>query len=137
DWRKRAGVSSIPASSPAKHDHPSSRLQLPWVTSMRQDAKTTAKDERVIHTSLVIEDSAVDSRNAHFIAIVAHTIDYTAGDTMGRKDTSRQFITGRVRRSEAENICTGNGLRRNAQDVTNDPTNASIRSSKWFDCRGR
>src|SRR5438876_847074 len=121
---------------PTKHYDPISRLRLSWVASMWQDAKATAKDERVIHISLVIEDSAVDSRNAHFIAIVAHTIDYSAGDTMGRKDTSRQLITGRFRRSEAENICTGNGLRRNAQNIANDPTNTGIRSTKWFNCRG-
>src|SRR5947207_2946131 len=102
---------AITACTPTKHDDPISRLYLSRVASMWQDAKATTKDERVIQISLVIEDGTVDSRNAHFIAIVAHAIDYTTGNPMRRKDTSRQFIAGPVWRSEAENICTGNGLR--------------------------
>src|SRR5438128_12575422 len=102
---------TITTGTPTKHYDPISRLRLSWVASMRQDAKATTKDERVIHISLVIEDSAVDSRNAHFIAIVANTIDYTTADTMGRKHTSRQYITRRISRSKTDNICTVNKLR--------------------------
>src|SRR5436309_4847822 len=127
---------AITTCAPTKHDNSISRLYLAWVASVRQDAKATTKDKRVINIFLVIKDSTVDGGNTHFIAIVAHTIDYTAGDTMWRKDTSRQFISERVRRSEAENICAGNWLSRDAQHVTNDAANAGIRPSKWFDCRG-
>src|SRR5437588_13129520 len=114
--REGGAVYTITARSSTQHNDAIARLYLSRMTAVRQDTQAATEHQRIAEVSLVIEDRAIDCRNTHLIAVVAHAIDYAAGYAPGRKDAGWQLVNRGTRWTKAENVGTGGRPRGDAQD---------------------
>ena len=128
-------MTTIATGASTQHNDAIARLHFAWVAPTRQHAEASTKDERVIKVPFIIENGTVDGGDAHLITVVTYTIDYTASDTPGWKNTCRQFLDRRIQWAKAEDIGAGNWLRRDAQYIANDTTHAGIRAAEGLNRR--
>src|SRR5579859_43231 len=83
-----------------------------------QHPQAAAEDQRIVDITWIIENSAIDGGDAHFIAVIAYPAHYSAGDATRREYALRQIIHRRIQRAKAEYIGTGDGVCRDAQYIT-------------------
>ena len=134
--REGGAVYTITASSSTQHNDAIARLYLPRMTAVGQDTQAATEHQRVAEVSLVIEDRAIDCRYTHLIAVIAHAIDYAAGNAPGRKDAGWQLVDRRTRWTKAENVGTGDRPRGDAQHIADDAAHTRICSTERLYSRG-
>src|SRR5437660_1333258 len=71
---KRGAVDTIATGSSTQYNDAMTWSYFARMAAVWQYTQTAAEDERVIYIACMVEYSAIDGGNTHFIAIVAHTV---------------------------------------------------------------
>src|ERR1700682_1447563 len=104
-------MNAVAPGATAQYDYAVTGLHAAWMAVPRQDAQASAEDQRVEEIAGMIDNGTVDGGNAHFIAIVAHTVHHAASNTARRKKACWQLFRGSIGRAKTEYIGTGDRLR--------------------------
>ena len=100
-----------------------------------QQPDAAAEDQRVAQVALVVEDRAVDRRDAQLVAVVADPRHHPAGNPLRMQHPVGQLRVGIVLRAKAEHVGVGDRPRRHADDVADHAAHAGVGAAKRLERR--
>ena len=126
-------MDAVATCAPAQDHDSVSRLRLCWMGPFWQQPNGAAEDKRIAQVTLVVNDRAVDCRQAKLVGVVADSGHDAVLDAGGMKNACWQFVGRQVLGAEAEHVCAGDWPGRNGDDVAYDAADAGICPAKGFE----
>ncbi len=134
---ERGAVNSVAAGASPDGDNQITRFQFLLAFVDRDHRHVAAVDQRVAQIPPVEVDGPVDGRNAHAVAVVAHTGDDAFRHDLGVQRAGRQFGVRSFRRREAEDVgvADGAGAQPGSQRIADHTADARVRTAVRFQGR--
>jgi hypothetical protein len=130
-------VNAVAPRAPADRNDQVTGMHLLECLVLWNQPDGAAEHERVGEVALIEEDRAIDGRNAHAVAVVAHASHDAAHHASRMQHALRQLIRGEIRRREAEDVRVAHRLRGKpgAEHVADHPAKPGVRPAVGFNGR--
>ena len=135
--RKRGAVDAVaPGAAADRHDQVAGPHLLSRLVD-RDQADGAAIDERIAEIARIEANRAVDGRNAHAVAVIAHAGDDALHDLPRMQHARRQTFGRRVGRGEAKDVRVANrpGAQAGAERIADHAAEAGVGAAVRLDGR--
>jgi hypothetical protein len=135
--RKSRSADAVASGCPADYDNAVAGLRRrEFVIAFQNFTDAAAENERVGRVARIIEHGARHRGDAHFVAVVGHSLDHAFLDDGRMQHARGKLVMVEVARTETKNIGQGHGTRGGRDDIADDAAHAGVGPAERFDGTG-